>query len=718
MSRRQLRRGLQLMSGVVLAALLITACGRGKHETKGPAAATGGEPEAVRVRVAEAVEQVADETLSVTGSIFAGTDVKVGTKIAGRVIAIGPDEGQAVPRGRVLVRLDDRDAEANLRQALGALDSARANLSKAQINQHMVQVQADTTVASAQADLTAAKARLAQATESLRLAETKSGKEGVDIAQAESAVVNAKSRLTQAEESLRLAKEQTRNNTTSAGTQVASAQAAVQAAKAGVNQAETSLKLTESTLQSGVDSAQQQVIAARNSLQILNTGSRSQERAQAQSQVEVARVALNNAEVEYNRAKYLFEHGAIAKQQLDGATLGYQSAQERLRQAQEQLSLVQEGPRQEEVRIAETQLRQAEQALDVAKSRQEREVALRRDDVVRAKQEQTRAEQALTAARAGEKTAVAAERQVQIEEQSVAQAKQGVEQAEQAARLARAGVSQAEIARQEVAAAKTAVKAAEERLRLATANLATPRLNREDIKGLAGMVRQAEAGVASARVYLNDHVVAAPLSGTVAERMVESGEVVSPGQPLYRVVSDDMVHFEALVPEEKVRFVSVGMPVTVKVDAVPDAPFSGHVIEILPAADARSRTFTVKVGIPNDNGRLREGMFARGDIVVQPNRRTLRVPVEAVVYRGEEAYVVRLEAGDQAVPLKIVTGGTRAGTVEVAEGDLQPGDRVVVEGAAEIDQPQPVKVIDGAAGEALAPAEAPEGGGGGMDAGG
>jgi len=706
MSRRKLRRGLTLVSGVVLAALALAACGKHKSDEKGPEAAAGGEPEAVRVRVAEAVEQVADETLSVTGSIFAGTDVKVGTKIAGRVIQIGPDEGQSVPRGRVLVRLDDRAAEADLRRALGALDSARANLAKAQINQNMVQVQADTTVASAQADLTAAKARLVQANEALRMAETKSGKEGVDIAQAELGVANARSRLTQAEEGLRLAREQTRNNTTSAGTQVASAQAAVQAAKAGVNQAETSLKLTESTTQSGVDSAQQQVIAARNSLQILNTGARSQEKAQAQSAVETARVALNNAEIEYNRAKYLFEHGAIAKQQLDGATLAYQSAQERLKQAQQQLSLVQEGPRQEEIRIAETQLKQAEEALKVAQSRQDREVALRRDDVVRAKQEQARAEQSLTAAQAGEKTSIAAERQVQIEEQNVAQAKQGVDQAEQALRLARSGVSSAEIARQEVAAAKTAIKAAEERLRLAKANLATPKVNREDIRALAGMVRQAEAGVAAARVYYNDHVIAAPLNGKVAERMVEGGEVVSPGQPLYRLVSDDMVHFEALVPEEKVRFVSVGMPVKVNVDAVPDTPFSGHVIEMLPAADPRSRTFTVKVGIPNDNGRLREGMFARGDIVIQPNRRTLRVPVEAVVYRGEEAWVVRLEAGDQAVPMKVVPGGTRAGTVEIAEGDVQPGDRVVVEGAAEIDQPQAVKVINGNGGATPAEAEA------------
>jgi len=694
MSRQQLRRGLKIVSGVVLAALLVTACGRGKPEAKGPAEAADSAPEAVRVRVAEAVEQVADETLSVTGSIFAGTDVKVGTKIAGRVMGIGPDEGQSVPRGRVLVRLDDRNAEAKLRRALGALDSARASLAKSQINQNMVQVQADTTVSSAQADLAAAKARLAQANESLRLTETKSGKGGVDIAQAELAVTTAKSRLNQAEEALRLAREQTRNNTTAAGSQVASAQAAVQAARAAANQAETSLRLTESTTQSGVDSAQQQVVAARNSLQILNTGARSQERSQAQSQVETARVALNNAEVEYNRAKYLFEHGAIAKQQLDTASLGYQSSQERLRQAQEQLSLVQEGPRQEEIRIGETQLKQAEQGLDIARARQEREVSLRRDDVIRASQELTRAEQGVAQAQAAEKTAIAAERQVQIEEQNVAQAKQGVEQSEQAARLARAGTSQAEIARQEVAAAKTAVKSAEERLRLARANLATPRLNREDIKGLAGMVRQAEAAVASARVHFNDHVIAAPLSGTVAERMVESGEVVSPGQALYRVVSEGMVHFEALVPEEKVRFVSVGMPVKINVDAVPDAPFDGHVIEILPAADPRSRTFTVKVGIPNENGRLREGMFARGDIVVQPNRRTLRVPVEAVVYRGEEAFVVRLEAGEQAVPLKVVPGGTRAGTVEIAAGELQPGDRVVVEGAAEIDQPQPVKVVD------------------------
>ncbi|NUQ37615.1 MAG: efflux RND transporter periplasmic adaptor subunit, partial [Caldilineales bacterium] len=210
---------------------------------------------------------------------------------------------------------------------------------------------------------------------------------------------------------------------------------------------------------------------------------------------------------------------------------------------------------------------------------------------------------------------------------------------------------------------------------------------------LAGQVRQAEAGVVAARVAVSDHVIAAPVGGGIAEKKVDVGEVVSPGQGLFRLVSDDTVHFNALVPEEKVRFVSVGMPVAVNVDALPARAFAGRVLEVLPAADLRSRTFTVKVGIPNPGNQLREGMFARGQIVTQRNRRSLRVPADAVVTREQKSLVVRIEGANTAVPVPVELGSARGGSVEILSGALVAGDRVVTEGATEIEASQPVNII-------------------------
>ncbi len=686
--RRWWTRG--LTAACLMTALTLAACARRKPAQQ--PAAEQPRDEAVRVRVGQATEVVEDETLAVTGSIFASTDVNLGAKIGGRVEFVGADDGERVGAGRLLVRLDSRGAEADLRRARGALDSARAALAKVTISQNLVEVQAATALRSAELELAAAKARLTQAGEALKLAETRSGGEGVDIAQAETSVESARSRLAQARDSLTITRTKVASDLTSATAAVEQARAGQQQAQAAVAQAETAVKLTDTSTQTSLENARQAQVAAQNQLTILQTGARAQERLQVQSQVSAAKSALQTAQIDYDRVAFLYERGAVAKAQFDNAKLMLDTRREQLVQAEQAASLVKEGPRGEEVRIAETQLAQAQQQLKLAAQSRESEVALRAQDLEKARKELERAKGAVQQAEAAKRAAEAALAQAPIQEQAVAQAEQALSQAEQAARLAHAGVGQAEIARQEVAAAKTAVSSAEERRRAAKANLIQPKLNREDIRALAGQVRQAEGGVTSAEVFYRDHSVHAPLSGKVAEKKVENGEVVAPGQVLFRLVADDTVHFEALVPEEKVRFVSVGSSVEVRVDAVPDARFTGHVMEILPAADLRSRTFTVKIGVPNDDGRLREGMFARGQIVVQKNRRSIRVPTEAVVTRDERNWLVRLD-GDQATPIEVQIGATRGGLVEVTDGQVMAGDTIVVEGGEEIEKPQKVVVI-------------------------
>ncbi len=688
----------RLVGLVAIGTMVLTLVGCGKKKAAEEAkakAAKAGQSEVAKVRAGEAKETVSDETLAVTGSIFAFSDAAIASKIGGKVIAIGAQEGQRVGAGRVLVRLDDRTARADLKRTRAAVASARAALRKAMTSLGLVQTQSDVGVRSALYELNAARARLAQATEQEKVTRTKSGERGVDIAQAEANVVAAQSRLQQSKDSLRMTREKVETDQTSATAAVAQAQAAIQAATAGVQQAEQSLHLTESSTTSNTENARQGVIAAQNALQIRETGARAQERAQVASQVAAAKAGLATAQADYDRSKYLFDHGAVAKAQLDSIKLVLDTRREQLRQAEEALSLVQEGSRSEEIRIAKAQLAQAQEQLKLVTETRDREVAIRRQEVIRARQDHERAKEGLTQAQAALRAVQAARAQVPIGEQNVAQAEQALSQAEQAARLAHAGVSQAEVARQEVHAAKQAVAGAEQKLRLANSNLVQPTLTLEDIRQLNGALRQAEAAAQAAQVSFSDHQVVAPISGGISEKTVEVGEVVSPGQKLFRLVGDNLVRFDALVPEEKVRLVSLGSSVDVRVDALPDTKFVGHVTEIVPAADVRSRTFTVKVAVPNVSGSLKQGMFARGSIVVQRNKRSLRVPAEAVVSRDERNYIVRLEGSDQATPIEVEVGGNKDGLVEILGGKLMAGDRVAVEGAAEVTTPQKVQLIEG-----------------------
>jgi len=685
-----------------LLALGLTACAKHGKEPAAAAADAAATPDVATVRTGQVTEAVGDETLAVTGSIVAGTDVTIASKIGGRVVSLGADEGQRVPAGRVLVSLDSAAASGQVRQASAAVVSAKAMLNKALLSVSLVETQTDAAVRTATAQLNAAKARRSQAESSLKIAQTKSGDQGVDVSQAKANLRTAENRLAQAQQALIIARQKTAGDVEGAEAGVQQATVSLSAARNRVAQAETSLALTETSTQSALTTAQQSVNQAQNQLAILEDGARAQELGASESAVVAARANLRTAESDFNRAKMLFEGGAVAKSTLDNAQLRLDSAREQAKQAELQASLVKEGPRQQQIAIAKSQLEQAREQLSLAKSNRDHNLALRREDLKNAKEEVTRSEQALRAANAAAETARVARGQVPISEADVASGEQAVEAAKQAVRLAEAGLGQADIAKKELEAAGEAVAQAEQGLRNANAGRVQPSITRQDIAQLRGQVLSAEAALSIARVNLRDHAIIAPIGGGIAEKAVEVGSVVSPGVKLFRLVADNYVHFKALVPEEKLRFISPGDTVDVTVDAQPGRKFPGKVLEILPAADVRSRSFTVKVGVPNVGAKLREGMFARGSVVLQRNKRTLRVPVSAVTRRDDKNWVVKVE-GTRAVPCEVVIGGTRGGLVEISDGNLLPGDTIAVEGAGEVTKEQTIKIMEVGKAEAQAP---------------
>jgi RND family efflux transporter MFP subunit len=695
-----MKRWTLIVALIGLLGLLLAACGR-KEVAK--SAAKAAPDETPQVRVGEVTESVADETLAVTGSINSHTEVNIASKVTGRVIRIGAQEGDRVAEGKVLVQLDARAAEADYQRAQGAYLSAKAQLGRALLTVGLVNTQTDTAVRTAKAQLSAAQARRSQADESYKIALTKSGDKGVDVTQAQDTWTNAQSRLTQMQQALLIERQKTTSDVDSADAAVQSATMEINEARNRLAQAKSSYDLTDSSTENAVVNAQETVNQAQYQVSILEEGSRTQEKGESHSQVTAATSALHTAEADYNRAKMLFEGGAISKAAWDNAQLELDTRREQLKQATLNESLVQEGPRAQEVQIGRVQLSQAKENLSQAKLNREHNLALRSQDLANAQEEVRRSEEALRSASAALATAKASRGQVLISEKDVAQAEQSVDTASQALKLAEAGVGQTEIAKKELEASEQAVTSAEQTLRNAEAGRVQPALTQQDIANLRGGLAQAEAAVLSAKVTLTDQTIIAPISGGIADREVEVGTIVTPGTKLYRLVADGYMHFEALVPEEKLHLVNPGDTVAVSVDARPGTKYDGRVLEIIPAADTRSRSFTVKVGVPNVTGKLQEGMFARGEIVVQRDKHTLKVPLGAIVRRDERNFVVRLD-GDKAVPTEVSIGATKEGVVEIGDCQLVAGDRVVVDGAADITTETKVRILTDqpAAGDAAA----------------
>jgi len=210
---------------------------------------------------------------------------------------------------------------------------------------------------------------------------------------------------------------------------------------------------------------------------------------------------------------------------------------------------------------------------------------------------------------------------------------------------------------------------------------------RQEFDAVNTRLRTADAGLVEARTMLQYTEIAAPFDGVVTRKLVEVGDLATPGKPLLEMENSSLLRFECEIPEALVDRVTMGSELPVRVDAA-GAELVGKVSEIAPSASAGSRTFLVKLDLPAAE-KLRAGQFGRVRVPVR-ERPALLVAEGAVVRRGQIESVFVVE--DSTARLRLVkTGRKMNGQVEVLSG-LAGGESVVVREAH--------LLLDGAAVEA------------------
>ncbi len=192
---------------------------------------------------------------------------------------------------------------------------------------------------------------------------------------------------------------------------------------------------------------------------------------------------------------------------------------------------------------------------------------------------------------------------------------------------------------------------------------------------------QAQANLTAAEVMLSYAEIRSPISGWIAERRVEAGDMASPGQPLFTLEDLSEVLAVAQVPESDIVGMELGDNARV---TVLDRQLEATVDHIVPAGDPKSRTFTVKLRLSNAEGALKSGMFVRVSLA-RGERQILRVPEPALVERGQ-LEGLWIAAEDKTLHLRwIKTGQRRDGFAEVLSG-LDPEELYVLQpGAGWID---------------------------------
>ena len=203
-------------------------------------------------------------------------------------------------------------------------------------------------------------------------------------------------------------------------------------------------------------------------------------------------------------------------------------------------------------------------------------------------------------------------------------------------------------------------------------------ISKQEWEQSQGNLQESLADIESASIRLSKTKVLAPFDGLAGLRDFSVGDYVQVGQLLTTLDAVDPVKITFSVPEKNYGDLKLKQQISFAVDAWQGERFTGEIYAVSPRIDRNTRNFDVRATIPNSDGRLRPGMFARVNIVIDVHKGALLVPEQAIIPRGSDNFVFVVREG-KAVLQKVVTGLRQTGTVEVIDG-LAANESIVITG--------------------------------------
>jgi RND family efflux transporter MFP subunit len=186
------------------------------------------------------------------------------------------------------------------------------------------------------------------------------------------------------------------------------------------------------------------------------------------------------------------------------------------------------------------------------------------------------------------------------------------------------------------------------------------------VEALRAQANAMKAQQAGSRAMLGYTRVVAPFAGVITARMVDPGALASPGVPLVQIDSAGPLQLLATVAESVIKSVHKGMKVGVSIGSGQDSDPNGMVSEIVPAADASSHSFLIKIDLPPSKD-LRAGMYATAAIPTG-TKQAILVSRSAIVVRGSLAYAYVLDSNNIAQLRNVTLGSMHGDAVEVLSG--------------------------------------------------
>jgi membrane fusion protein (multidrug efflux system) len=214
---------------------------------------------------------------------------------------------------------------------------------------------------------------------------------------------------------------------------------------------------------------------------------------------------------------------------------------------------------------------------------------------------------------------------------------------------------------------------------------------------LRAQVRQMEVALAQAETNLAYSYIRAPFAGFIAERNLDPGAYVSGTTASTSTLSRGILSLHDVdtirtlieVVEKDVPLVKLGQRAEVRAEAYPNETFDGTVTRIVQALNRATRTMTVEVDLPNRDHRLKGGMFARVELLVDKHPLAVQIPLDAVSRLEEFQYVYIIQDG-KAHQVPVELGIRVENRVEVLKG-LTGDEQLIVAGKDLVSEGTPVQ---------------------------
>jgi HlyD family secretion protein len=260
------------------------------------------------------------------------------------------------------------------------------------------------------------------------------------------------------------------------------------------------------------------------------------------------------------------------------------------------------------------------------------------------------------------------------------------------------------MANADLAQSRAAVAEAEAMLAEAAANAQRARelqpsgaLSAQQVAQLLTAERTAQARLEAVRaaqqvqqLRLQQAQVLAPDSGVISARSATVGAVVPAGTELFRLIRQGRLEWRGEVAATELAQIRRGQTVTLAATGA-GAPVTGTVRQVAPTVDAATRNALVYVDLPDTGGRLKAGMFARGEFATGSST-ALTLPQTAVLLRDGFSYVFVVGPDQRVAQRKVATGRRSAERIEILQG-LDEKARVVASGGGFLADGDTVRVV-------------------------